>query len=940
MSVLTKLFGDANKRFLNKLTEEVGKISALEEKYTAFSDEALREQTTVLKKRIVEHVEKIKDDLHSLENTIRLTVSEDEKNRLKREHIALSNSALDDCIPDAFALVREVGRRTLQQRHFDVQLMGGIVLHQGQVAEMKTGEGKTLTSTLAVYLNALRGKGVHVVTVNDYLARRDAIWMGQIFYFLGLSVGIIIHDASYLYDPTATTKKEDADRDQGVKLEMEYLREVDRKTAYAADITYGTNNEFGFDYLRDNMVQHMDQKVQRDLHFAIIDEVDSILIDEARTPLIISAPDAKSTDKYYQFAQIVEGLSIKDDYVVDEKDRAATLTEAGIAKVEKILGVENIYVEQGIQTVHHIEQALKAKALFTRDKDYAIKDGEVVIVDEFTGRMLPGRRYSEGLHQAIEAKEGLTIQRESKTMATITFQNYFRLYSKIAGMTGTAETEAEELAKIYNLDVTTIPTNKTMVRKDLSDRIYKSEAGKFKAVVEEIKQRTATGQPVLVGTISIEKNEFLGSLLEHEGLKFNILNAKQHEREAETIAQAGSLSAITIATNIAGRGVDIKLGGSPFNQDAFDKIVALGGLHVIGTERHESRRIDNQLRGRAGRQGEPGSTQFYVSLDDDLMRIFGAERVKAVMKSWPEDAPIENAFISKSIESAQKRVEGHNFDIRKHLVEYDDVINKQRTLIYSKRDQLLGIGAEAADAELQNLAQQEIKSEIEDAVYFHTQTDERSSWKISELIDSLRILLQSDASQEKEMKALLEGGMPAAAREKAIDFCTKRAEERLASLAGQVQKQLTTPDQAHPFNEIVRTLNIRSIDMLWVDHLETINYLRTGIGLRGYGQRDPLVEYKRESKDLFNRLLADIRKQFVYSLMSVTVGTPTKLQSGQHQHLHVQEQKANLQAFSDEEEPERQKVISKLKNEQGEKIGRNDLCFCGSGKKYKKCHGA
>ncbi len=940
MSVLTKVFGDANKRFLNKLAEDVSHISALEAKYAALSDIELRAQTDLLKKGYAAAYSKIEKDLQALEDTIRMTLSEDEKNRLKREHITLANTALDALISDAFALVREASRRTLQLRHFDVQLMGGIVLHQGQVAEMKTGEGKTLMSTLAIYVNALTGKGVHVVTVNDYLARRDAIWMGQIFNFLGLSVGIIIHDASYLYDPTATTPTEDEVRDQGVKIEMDYLKEVDRKAAYSADITYGTNNEFGFDYLRDNMVPQLDQKVQRKLHYAIIDEVDSILIDEARTPLIISAPDAKSTDRYYQFAQIVEGLKLQDDYVVDEKDRAATLTEGGIAKVENILGVENIYVEEGIQTVHHIEQALKAKTLFQRDKDYAIKDGEVIIVDEFTGRMLPGRRYSEGLHQAIEAKEGLTIQRESKTMATITFQNYFRLYDKIAGMTGTAETEAEELAKIYNLDVTTIPTNKNMIRKDLSDRIYKSEAGKFRAVVEEIKMRHATGQPVLVGTISIEKNEFLGSLLEHEGLHFNILNAKQHEREAETIAQAGSLGAITIATNIAGRGVDIKLGGSPFNQEAFEKVVALGGLHVLGTERHESRRIDNQLRGRAGRQGEPGSTQFYVSLEDDLMRIFGAERVKAVMKSWPEDMPIENGFISKSIESAQKRVEGHNFDIRKHLVEYDDVINKQRTFVYTRRDQILALGKEDADLDPQKLALEEIKGEVEDIVYFHTQTDDRAGWKVPELLDALRILLQPTKVHEEEYNKALSTGMPAFARENVLKLCTTRAEERLQALSEQVQKQLISPEQPQPFHEITKTLMLRSIDMLWVEHLETINYLRTGIGLRGYGQRDPLVEYKRESKDLFNRLLADIRKQFVYSLMSVTVGTPTKPVAGQHQHVHLHEQKSSLQAFSDTEEPERQKVVSKVKDEQGHKIGRNDPCFCGSGKKYKKCHGA
>ncbi len=566
MSLLTKIFGDANQRFLDRLSARVTDINAHDTVVRELSDESLRKKTDEFKKSIEATRESSSAAIRALTDEMRRALADEEKNRLKKQLVSLANEPLDGLLPEAFAVVREAASRSLQQRHFDVQLMGGMVLHDGQVAEMKTGEGKTLTSTLAIYLNALTGRGVHVVTVNDYLARRDAVWMGQIFHFLGLTTGVIVHDSSYLYEPEQTLVSQDAKRDLGVTIEHDFLKPVSRKDAYRADITYGTNNEFGFDYLRDNMVMDLDQKVQRELHYAIIDEVDSILIDEARTPLIISAPDAKSTDQYYQFAQIVNGLDENTDYNVDEKMRAATLTESGVTKVEKILNVENIYVEKGIRTIHHIEQALRAKALYRRDKDYTVKDGQVLIVDEFTGRLLPGRRYSEGLHQAIEAKESLEIQRESRTMATITFQNYFRLYHKLAGMTGTAETEAEELAKIYNLDVTTIPTNKPMIRKDHGDRIYKSAAGKFSAVVQEIKQRNSAGQPVLVGTISIEKNELLAQMLEREGLRFNLLNAKQHEKEAETIAQAGSKAAITIATNMAGRGVDIKLGGLPFDQ--------------------------------------------------------------------------------------------------------------------------------------------------------------------------------------------------------------------------------------------------------------------------------------------------------------------------------------------------------------------------------------
>jgi preprotein translocase subunit SecA len=660
MSIITKLFGDANVRFLDNLRTEVAFINEKEAEISALTDEQLKAKTAEFRERLAK------------------------------------GEKLETITPEAFAVVREAAKRTLNQRHFDVQLIGGLVLNNGQVAEMRTGEGKTLTSTSPIYTNALEGKGVHVVTVNDYLAKRDAVWMGQIFDFLGLSVGVIVHDKAFLYDASQTTPDEDTERDLGVTIEDEFLRQVPRKEAYLADILYGTNNEFGFDHLRDNLTQSKEEQVQRELNYAIVDEVDSILIDEARTPLIISAPDMESTDKYIQFSKLVEQLVENEDYNVDEKLRAATLTDAGISKMEKALGVDNIYSASGMETVHHIEQALKARTLFQRDKHYVVKDGEILIVDEFTGRLMQGRRYSEGLHQAIEAKEGVAIQRENKTMATITIQNYFRLYKKLAGMTGTAATEAEELNKIYGLEVTTIPTNKEMIRQDLPDRIYKTENGKFTAVINEVKERHAKGQPILIGTISIEKNELLGMLLEREGIPFHLLNAKQHEKEAEVLAQAGVKGAVTIATNMAGRGVDIKLGGIPFNQEKYEEIVALGGLHVIGTERHESRRIDNQLRGRAGRQGDPGSSQFYVSMDDDLLRVFGSDRMKSIMNALglPEDVAIENGMISKSIESAQKKVEGNNFDIRKHLVEYDDVINKQREYIYRERQAILDLPAQ------------------------------------------------------------------------------------------------------------------------------------------------------------------------------------------------------------------------------------------------------
>jgi len=659
MSIITKIFGDATEKFLKKLQPVVEKINSLESEFEKFSDEKLKEKTAEFKER------------------------------LKKGEI------LDDILPEAFALVREAAKRTLKQRHFDVQLMGGIVLHQGKIAEMKTGEGKTLAATLPLYLNALEGKGCHLVTVNDYLARRDTVWMGQIYHLLGLTVGCLNHEQSFLYDPEykkpAEEKEKMRDELGSFYVVEDFLRPCSRKEAYLADITYGTNNEFGFDYLRYNMVYDLKNQVQRGFNFAIIDEVDSILIDEARTPLIISAPDVESSKWYTEFAKIIPKLDSKTDYQIDEKRKVVILTEEGINKIEKILGMKNIYEEKGIRYLHHLEQSLRAETLFKRDIDYIVKDGQVIIIDEFTGRLMPGRRWSGGLHQAIEAKEKVKVQPESLTLASVTFQNYFRLYKKLAGMTGTAATSAEEFDKVYKLEVVVIPTNKPMIRVDSPDRVYKTEAGKFRAVIEEIKMRHKIGQSILVGTRSVEKNEYLGKLLDREGIPHQILNAKHHQREGEIIAQAGKFGQVTIATNMAGRGVDIILGGNPPDPVENQKVKELGGLHVIGTERHEARRIDNQLRGRTGRQGDLGSSQFFVSLEDDLMRIFGGERIKNLMSilKIPDDQPIEANLVSKVIEEAQSKIEGLNFDLRKYLLDYDDVMNIHRETIYRKRKEIL-----------------------------------------------------------------------------------------------------------------------------------------------------------------------------------------------------------------------------------------------------------
>ena len=839
MFLFDKFFKDPNIKVIDKLMPLVEEINSFESEIKKLSDTDLKGKT----KHFQEKLKKAKD--------------RDEEKRI-----------LDEILPKAFAIVREAAKRTLGQRHYDVQLIGGVILHRGEIAEMKTGEGKTLTATLPIYLNALTGRGVHVITVNDYLSQRDAEWMGQIYDFLGLSVGCIVHDKAF---SSFAEDKENKSFD---------LQEVPRKKAYEADILYGTNNEFGFDYLRDNMAQSLELMAQRELNYAIIDEIDSILIDEARTPLIISAPAGESTKKYYQFSNLVNKLKEDEDYNIDEKMRAATLTEEGISKMEKWMGVDNIYTAGGIRDVHHIEQALKANTLFKRDKDYVVKDNEIVIVDEFTGRLMFGRRYSEGLHQAIEAKENVEIRQESITLATVTFQNYFRLYNKLSGMTGTAMTEAEEFSKIYSLDVTEIPTNNPPQRADMPDRIYKNETGKFNATIEEIKEKNAKGQPVLVGTISIEKNELLGQMLGREGIKYELLNAKNHEGEAKIITDAGLPGAVTIATNMAGRGVDIVLGGAKESFDSEEewkesnkKVVESGGLHIIGTERHESRRIDNQLRGRAGRQGDPGSTQFFVSMEDDLMRIFGGGKMIAIMErlNFPEDLPIENKLISRSIEQAQKKVEGNNFDIRKHLVEYDDVINKHREVIYKRRRNILdnydkfkedkvndevregNLGQEGQKDELREETIEMIQGEIEQVVMFHTAADNTSDWDIKEIYEVASTIFQMPEDKKIKLEEIpvseANGNHKAELRTKIIDYLFNIAKDNYKEIEQNISSA------GIKFIDIEKEVMLRAIDNLWIEHLDAIDHLRTGIGLKGYAQQDPLVEYKKEAYNLFTELI-------------------------------------------------------------------------------------
>lgn len=903
MRFLHAIFGDPNEKELKKIYPIIDSINALESSFVSLSDEQLQSKTTEFKKR---HTD---------------------------------GESLDDLLPEAFATVRETARRVLGQRHYDVQLIGGIALHQGKIAEMKTGEGKTLTATTAIYLNALEGKGVHVVTVNDYLARRDCAWMGQIFHFLGMSVGCIQQQlTTYVYD--STVKRDESDNaDESIKsfrVDIDNLRKVPhRREAYACDITYGTNNEFGFDYLRDNMVENRQEMSQRGLRFAIVDEVDSILIDEARTPLIISAPDAESTDRYYTFARVMSDMREQEHYNIDEKMRSASFTEAGQDVIASRIGFDP-WEKMDFETTFHLEAALKAQALYKRDRDYVVQGDEVVIVDEFTGRLMFGRRYSEGLHQALEAKEGVPIQKESKTLATITFQNLFRMYDKLGGMTGTAVTEAEEFHKIYNLEVLSIPTNRKIQRVDHNDLIYKDEQAKFAAVIRDVKERQQKGQPILIGTISIEKNELLSQLLDQAGVPHKVLNAKNHEKEADIIAQAGRKGAVTLATNMAGRGVDIILGGNPQDVAEAEEVRSLGGLYVLGTERHEARRIDNQLRGRCGRQGDPGESRFYVSLDDDLMRIFGSGRIKSVMETLkvPEDMPIENTFISKSLEKAQQKVEGNNFDIRKHLVEYDDVINKHRQVIYGKRREILDLGEfDEQGGELKARLFEYIEAEIEHVVLFHTSSDNEGEWDMKEIYEVIGTIFPIEQRERVQLE-----DMSAAAGSKLADIESRtRIIEYLMSLAERAYQQIKENIGAPDFlRAVTKSVLLRSIDSMWVKHLEAINHLRAGIGLRGYGQRDPLVEYKKESFRLFNYLMSEIQRQIVYSFFKIGVvhhAAPGLIDQAKVFHGASKEMKEGGEDVT-------LNSVSRSTAPQFSDVGRNDPCPCGSGKKFKKCHGA
>jgi len=920
MGILNKIFGDPNQKIIKSLNPIIDKINSLEEKYKNFSEDEVKKETLRFKKILVNK----KDE--ELQNK------------------------LNEILPEAFALTRESAKRILNQRHYDAQLVGGIILHRGQISEMKTGEGKTLVATLPLYLNALTGKGVHLITVNDYLARVGAGWMAPVFYYLGLTTGVITHESAFVYDEKFN------DESQTYDERLSHFRSITRKEAYNCDILYGTNNEYGFDYLRDNMAPSLDKMVQRDLYYAIVDEIDSILIDEARTPLIISAPAEESTDKYYKFAQLVTRLKENEDYNIDEKMRASTLTETGISKMEKWLGVDNIYTTKGIREVHHIEQALKAHTLFKKDKDYVVKENEIIIVDEFTGRLMHGRRYSEGLHQAIEAKENVKIQRESQTLATITFQNYFRIYEKLSGMTGTAITEAEEFSKIYELETVAIPTNRPNIRKDKNDLIYRTEKGKFDAVINEAKEKSEKGQPVLIGTISIEKNELLSEMMQKKGLNPQVLNAKNHEKEAKFIAQAGKKGVITIATNMAGRGVDIILGGNNASKEEQKEVQDLGGLHVIGTERHESRRIDNQLRGRAGRQGDPGSSQFFVSMDDDLMRIFGGDRMKNIMVKlkFPENMPIENKFISKSIESAQRKVEGNNFDIRKNLVEYDDVINKHREAIYKKRLLILKNADKYKDDNksevLSKTILEMIKDEIGQTVSFHTSLDEIKDWNLKEIYQVISTIFPVKEKLKQDLSEFTDNNKldKAKARTVIIKHLEKIAEEKYSEMS-----KLIIESEIN-WMEIEKSVLIRAIDTLWIEHLEIMSSVRQGIGLRGYGQRDPLIEYKKEAYKFYNELNNLIQKEVVYSIFKVgmihgeTLEFTAKNLMDRAKQFSAPEKTmgSNSGSFSGfkqnngNNQSSTQNIIkTKLKNSDGTKVGRNDLCPCGSGKKYKKCCG-
>jgi preprotein translocase subunit SecA len=899
--LLNLIFGSKNDREIKALMPIVARINSLEPGVTPLSDHALADKTQDFKKRLD------------------------------------AGETLDDILPEAFAVCREMSRRKLNMRHFDVQLIGGMILHKGRISEMKTGEGKTLVATLPLYLNALEGKGVHLVTVNDYLAKRDAQWMGVLYHALGLSVGIIQHDASFLFDPTyeASDKR------------LQHLRPCTRPEAYRADITYGTNNEYGFDYLRDNLiVSDLSQCVQRELNFAIVDEVDSILIDEARTPLIISGPTDQTTDLYYRINAIIPQLKLERDYTIEEKTKTASLTEDGNVRVEKLLGVDNMYDPANMDLVHHVVKALQAYALYKRDVDYVVKDGEVIIVDEFTGRLMPGRRWSDGLHQAVEAKEGVKIANENQTLASVTFQNYFRMYKKLGGMTGTADTEAAEFAKIYNLDVNVVPTNRKMIRLDYADVVYRTEKEKFSAIVEEIKECHERGQPVLVGTISIEKSERLAGLLSRNGVKHNVLNAKQHEREAEIVAQAGRKGAVTIATNMAGRGTDILLGGNPdfmFKQVLYreenmpddrklavyeeikadcekdkQEVINFGGLHILGTERHESRRIDNQLRGRSGRQGDPGTSRFYLSLEDDLMRIFASERVSQLMLKlgMEEGVPIEHGMVTRAIANAQKKVEAHNFEIRKQLLEYDDVMNKQREVIYQHRRAVLG-GTNLKDDIYDMMA-----GVVDSALNVYCPAEQYpEEWDVKGLTEMMQGQFGLDITQGKNDggEALRDLGRDALVEDlkKYVREAYERKEQELGS---------------DLMRFLEKTFMLQVIDHHWKDHLLGMDHLRDGIGLRGYGQKDPLIEYKREGYDLFAAMMERIKSDTLERLFLVQAAKgeapPPPLTTSAPPPMRL--------TLNRGDEPAPPQTVQRT----ADKVGRNDPCPCGSGKKYKKCHGA
>ncbi len=836
-TVLKKIFGSKNDREIKRLSLILDEVNRFEPEIKALSDEDLKAKTPYFKQKLQD------------------------------------GAGLDDIMAEAFAVVREVSWRTLNMRPFDVQIIGGLVLHEGKIAEMKTGEGKTLAATMPVYLNALTGRGVHLVTVNDYLAQRDAAWMGPIYNFLGMEVGVIVHG----------------------------MDDAERRAAYHADITYGTNNEFGFDYLRDNMKFNIEDFVQRDFHYAIVDEVDSILIDEARTPLIISGPSEESTDKYARVNGIIPGLRSEKDYAVDEKSRTVVLTEEGVARVEDLLKVDNLYEPRNIDLLHHVNQALRAHTLFKRDVDYLVKEGKVVIVDEFTGRVMPGRRYSDGLHQALEAKEHVTIEQENQTMASITFQNYFRMYEKLAGMTGTADTEAEEFNKIYNLDVLIMPTNMPMIREDFSDVIYKTEKEKFQAVIEEIKSLHESKRPVLVGTISIEKSELLSKYLTRTGIKHHVLNAKNHEREAEIVAQAGQPGQVTISTNMAGRGTDIKLG---------EGVAELGGLHILGTERHESRRIDNQLRGRSGRQGDMGSSRFYLSLEDDLLRIFGAERISGIMDriGMEEGEPIEHKLISRAIENAQKRVEGQNFDIRKHLLEYDDVMNRQRQVIYEQRKRVLK--GETLREDLKQMTG-EIVDEMT-PVY----VDEKrhpDEWNLTGFDDEIfhRFGLKLNLAQT--------------AREAGSEGIQEMVVSALENHLKNKENDFGSPLMEY----LMKVIMLQAIDLQWKDQLLAMDHLKEGIGLRGYGQKDPVREYQKEGYDMFMEMIGRIKYESVEKLCLVQIKREEDVERIEDK------QKKNYRLSRGEDEPAASAPVKRSTP----KIGRNDPCPCGSGKKYKNCCG-